>query len=104
MATKNLPIPADRAPLRRFCQRHGITRLALFGSALRDDFSDQSDLDFLVEFHPDHIPGFIGLAGMELELAQLLGRRVDLQTFASLSPRFAHQVATEAETVYVAPR
>ena len=103
MAPNASPIPLNRAVIASFCETHGITRLALFGSALRDDFRADSDLDFLVEFHPDHIPGLIGLAGMELELTQLLGRRVDLQTSASLSPHFAHQVAAEAEPLYAAP-
>jgi predicted nucleotidyltransferase len=39
-----------------FCQKHGIRRLAVFGSALRDDFRPDSDVDILVEFEPDRIP------------------------------------------------
>ena len=49
-----------------FCRKHHIDRLALFGSVLRDDFTPDSDIDVLVEFNPDHIPGLITLAGMEM--------------------------------------
>ena len=60
---------------------HHIDRLALFGSVLREDFTPNSDIDVLVEFDPDHIPGLITLAGMEIELSELIGgRRVDMNT------------------------
>ena len=52
----------------------------MFGSALRDDFGPESDVDVLVEFEPDRIPGLFGLAGIELELSELFGRGVDLVT------------------------
>jgi hypothetical protein len=71
----------------------------LFGSVLRDDFHPASDVDVLVEFDPRHIPG-LAFFGMELELSELLGRTVDLNTPHFLSPAFRHQVETEAEVVY----
>src|SRR6266511_1439578 len=55
----------DKAEIARFCQRHHIRRLALFGSVLRDDFRADSDVDVLVEFEPGHAVGLIRLAGME---------------------------------------
>jgi len=70
-----------------FCQKHGIRRLAVFGSALRDDFRPDSDVDILVEFEPDRIPTLFDIAGMEQELSMLLGgRTVDLRTSEDLSP------------------
>jgi predicted nucleotidyltransferase len=75
----------DDVKLEDFARRHGITRLALFGSALRDDFGDDSDIDLLVEFARDRIPGMFGIAAMERELESLLGRRVDLRTYHDLS-------------------
>ena len=74
----NISIPSEQ--LAAFCQGHGIKQLAVFGSALRDDFGPESDVDLLVEFEPDRIPGLLGLAGMEIELSELLGREVDLLT------------------------
>ncbi len=68
---------------------------------LRDDFRPDSDIDVLVEFEPRHAPGLIRLAGMELELSELMGgRRVDLNTPLCLSPYFRDEVLAEAEVLY----
>jgi predicted nucleotidyltransferase len=92
----------DRAAVRAFCQRHRIARLALFGSALRDDFGPESDVDLLVEFQPGHVPG-LDFVSMERELSGLLqGRRVDLVTPKFLKVRIREQVLREAEPLYVA--
>ena len=50
-------ISIDRETLAEFCRKHYIKRLAIFGSALRDDFRPDSDVDVLVEFQPGHVPG-----------------------------------------------
>jgi predicted nucleotidyltransferase len=102
----NEPIPnrapaIDRDELSRFCQRHGIRRLALFGSALRSDFGPDSDVDVLVEFEPERIPGFAFFAIQE-ELSDLLGRRVDLRTPKDLSRYFRDEVLRTAQTLYAA--
>jgi predicted nucleotidyltransferase len=100
MTRARIKIP--HANIAAFCQRHHIHRLALFGSVLRDDFRSESDIDVLVEFEPSHAPGLIRLAGMELELSDLLGgRRVDLNTSLCLSPYFRDEVLAEAEVLYV---
>ena len=83
-----------------FCRRRGIRRLALFGSVLRDDFTPESDVDALVEFEPGVRVGLIRLAGMELELAEIVGRKVDLNTPRCLSPYYRERVLAEAEAVY----
>ena len=95
----HLSIPRDQ--LTAFCQEHGIRRLAIFGSALREDFGPDSDVDVLVEFEPDRIPGLLGVAGMEIELSVLFsGRRVDLRTPEDLSPYFRQNVLDTAEVQY----
>ncbi len=84
-----------------FCQRHHIRKLSFFGSVLREDFNDQSDVDVLVEFDPEHIPGLITLAGMENELSLMLGgRAVDLRTPEDLSRYFRAEVMMNAEVQY----
>jgi len=84
-----------------FCKRHHITKLAIFGSFLREDFGPESDIDFLVEFHPEHIPGLLDVAGMEIELSELLnGRKVDLRTPQDLSRYFRDEVVAQAEVQY----
>ncbi|HEV8714238.1 MAG TPA: nucleotidyltransferase family protein [Candidatus Binatia bacterium] len=90
----------DRGKITTFCQRHRIRKLALFGSVLRDDFRPDSDVDVLVEFEPGHAVGLIRLAGMELELSELLGRKVDLRTPADLSRYFRQEVLESAEVQY----
>jgi hypothetical protein len=92
----------DRTAVKAFCQRHHITRLALFGSALRDDFGPDSDVDVLVEFQQGHVPG-LEFVTMERELSGLLqDRRVDLVTPKFLNARIREQVLQEAEPLYVA--
>jgi hypothetical protein len=92
----NLP----REKIEEFCKRNHIRRLSLFGSALRGDAGPDSDIDFLIEFHPDHIPGLIKLAGMEIELSKILGRKVDLRTPQDLSRYFRQEVLNSAELQY----
>ena len=82
-----------------FCRRHHIRRLALYGSVLRDDFTPHSDVDVLVEFEPGKTPG-LAFFGMQDELSELLGRKVDLNTPAFLSRYFRDQVLREAKVVY----
>jgi len=85
-----------------FCQRHHIRKLAIFGSALRDDFGDESDVDVLVEFLPGHVPGFFRLFDMEEELTELFGgRKADLRTPQDLSRYFRDEVVATAEVQYV---
>ena len=91
-------IPEDR--LAAFCRKNGIRRLALFGSILGADFTAESDVDVLVEFEPDRVPGLIGLSGMELELSELLGRKADVRTPEDLSPYFRDSVVEAAQRVY----
>jgi uncharacterized protein len=86
-------------PLKTFCQKHHIRQLSFFGSVVRDDFGPQSDIDVLVEFEPDHIPG-LDFFLMEAELSQLLGRKVDLQTLNFLSPEIRRSVLSEAVPAY----
>jgi predicted nucleotidyltransferase len=97
-AKSNINIPSDK--IEKFCKKHHIRKLSLFGSALRDDFTPESDLDILVEFDPDHIPGFIRLAGMEIELTEILGRKVDMRTAQDLSRYFREDVLNSAKVQY----
>ena len=96
---KNLNL--DDETLARFCQTHHIRRLSLFGSQLKGTAGPESDIDLLVEFEPEHIPGLLGIAGMELELSALLGgKKVDLRTAQDLSRYFRNEVVGMAEVQY----
>jgi uncharacterized protein len=95
-----LPIQIPQQQLSEFCQRHHIRKLALFGSVLRDDFTSSSDVDFLVEFEPNHTPGYLRLAGMESELSEMIGRKADLRTAGELSHYFRQEVIETAVVQY----
>ena len=93
-------IEMPREKLAEFCRRNHIRRLSLFGSILRDDFGPDSDVDFLVEFEPGKTPGLFGIAGMEIELSEMLGRKADLRTAEDLSRYFRDEVVRRAEPQY----
>jgi len=95
---RSVPIPKNK--IADFCRRHHIRRLSVFGSALRDDFESDSDIDVLVEFKPGHVPGFAFFA-IEAQLSEMLGRKVDLNTPNFLSRYFRDKVLQEAEVQYV---
>lgn len=91
----------DRERLAELCRRHGITRLALFGSAARGELSPESDLDVLVEFVAGRRVG-LRFITVQDELQELLGREVDLNTRGFLSPHFRDKVEAEAVPLYEA--
>ena len=83
------------------CRRYHVSKLSIFGSALRQDFRADSDVDVLVEFEPDWVPGLVRLQRMEEELAPLFGNhKVDLQTPKSISRFFRDRVVKEAVVQY----
>lgn len=100
MGRKN-HIALPKSKIAEFCKRHHIRKMSLFGSYLHGDFGPESDIDFLVEFEPDHVPGLITLSGMEAELSDLIGRKVDLRTPEDLSRYFRKEVVESAEVQYV---
>ncbi len=96
----NIAVPREKIAI--FCRKHHISKLAFFGSVLRDDFSPASDVDALAEFESGFTPG-LDFFTMETELSAILERKVDLHTRASLSKYFRDQALGEAEVQYVAP-
>ena len=94
-----IEVPKER--IAEFCERHHIRKLALFGSVLREDFRPDSDVDVLVEFEPGHTVGLLRMAGLELELSEMLRRKVDLRTAADLSRYFRDEVVRTSEIQYV---
>ncbi len=99
--TKQLKIAISKQEIAQFCHRNYIRKLSLFGSVLRDDFTPESDIDFLVEFEPGKTPGFFKIVSMEMELSELLeGRKIDLRTLNELSVYFRDRVIAEAVVQY----
>ena len=87
----------DLAPI---CRRHGIRRLSLFGSVRAGTARPDSDVDLLVEFEPGRLPGLLGISAIEIELGEMLGKKVDLRTAADLSPHFGDEVLGKAKVAY----
>ena len=95
-AKSQLPLEAIRA----YCRERPIKRLLLFGSALRDDFSPESDVDLLVEYAPEADMGGLDIVRQQREFSELIGRPVDLGTPQSLNPYIRQEVIESAEPIY----
>jgi uncharacterized protein len=95
-------VVVDRTRLAEFCRQHHIRKMSFFGSVLGEKFRPDSDVDVLVEFEPEHVPGLLTLAGLEIELTKLLGRKADVRTAEDLSRYFRDDVVERAELVYAA--
>ena len=94
-------IEFDAEKIAEFCRRHGIVRLSLFGSILRDDFRPDSDIDVLVEFDGPS-PSLLDLGGMQVELTEMFGRFVDLKTWGFIHDRIRPRVERERKVQYAA--
>jgi predicted nucleotidyltransferase len=95
-----IKINIPRSKIVDFCKANRIRRLALFGSVLREDFGPSSDVDVLVEFDTDARVGMIRLAALEIELSQILGHKVDLNTPGFLSKYYRERILSEAAVQY----
>ena len=99
-------LKASQADIEAFCQKWNVSEFSLFGSVLRPDFSDKSDIDILVDFAAGHRPTLDALLQMEDELAALFGRNVDLverdQIEASTNYIRRKHILRSLEPVYVA--
>ena len=100
MLVKKIPIGLDKRKIEKFCRRYHIVYLALFGSILTSSFSEKSDVDILVKFEKKHIPHLFSFAGIESELGEIIGRKVDLKTPNDLSPFFRNDVLEKAYTIH----
>ena len=86
--------------LEGFCKKHHIKKLAIFGSAIKGRLRADSDIDILVEFEEDNIPGLLTFCGIQNELSDIIGREVDLRTPQDLSRYFRQDVEKAAEVQY----
>lgn len=91
-------IPKDK--LIEFCKKNHIKKLSVFGSAIHGQLQPDSDIDLLVEFEQNQIPGLFSIVKMEMELTEMLGRKVDLRTSEDLSQYFRDEVIRNAKVQY----
>jgi len=91
-----------KGKLVEFCKRNYIRKLSIFGSAVFGRLEPDSDIDLLVEFEQDHTPGLFSIVKMEMELTEMLDRKVDMRTPEDLSQYFRDEVVRNAEIQYQA--
>ena len=97
----NAALQLDRDRLARVCRQHHVRKLAVFGSALRDDLPPDSDVDLLIEFEAGAHPGMVGLHELELQLSTVFGgRKIDMVNPKYLNRWIRDQVVTEAEVQF----
>lgn len=100
MINRDRGLPIEE--ISQLCRKYRVRELALFGSALRDNFTAHSDVDILVEFEPDAQVGFLTLTRMQRELSSLLHRKVDLVPKGGLKPKIRQAVLSSTEVLYEA--
>jgi len=101
MSQPRIDIPMDR--INAFCKKWRVKELALFGSVLRDDFRLDSDVDVLVELHPDHGLTLYDWVDMIDELRNIFGRKVDLVAKGGLkNPIRRKEILGTAEVICAA--
>jgi len=93
-----LPLTA----IRELCRHYPVQELSVFGSTVRGDQRQDSDLDLLVTFKPEARIGFLTLARLARELSELLHRSVDLVPKDGLNPRIRDEVLARAEVLFAA--
>ena len=92
----------SKEKLADFCKRNNIRKLSVFGSFVRSELQPESDIDILVEFERGLTPGLFSIIKMEMELTELIGRKVDLRTAEDLSKYFRDEVLQNAKLQYQA--
>ena len=78
-------------------REHGVKKAALFGSIVRGEATERSDIDLLVEFVGRK--SLLDLAGLKLELQELLKKKVDVVTYKSLHPLLKEKILSEQEVI-----
>lgn len=96
----NVTLPMEQ--IHELCRKYHVRELAVFGSVLRDDFTPESDVDFLVDFQADARIGLLELAGLQEELAELIHRPVDIVPKGGLKPLIRDNVLSDARVIYAA--
>jgi len=86
--------------IKDLCERYRVKELSIFGSALREDFRKDSDIDLLVEFEPEAQIGFMTLSRIQRELSAILLRPVDLVPKGGLRPKIREMVISSARVLY----
>jgi len=95
-----LGLTVPEAELKDLCRRYQVRELCLFGSAARGEMRADSDIDLLVDFHPEARTSLLQHVAAERELSALLGRKVDLVSKRALRSRIREEVLSQARLIY----
>lgn len=95
-------IENNRQAISRLCRLHGVKRLEVFGSILRDDFdAERSDVDVLVEFDPAVVANFSNFLDLKDSLEALFRRPVDLMELSAVrNRRLRHYIEQSKSSIY----
>jgi hypothetical protein len=96
----NPQLVLPQTAIRDFCRAHAVRELAVFGSALRDDFTPDSDIDVLIDLAPGARIGLVALQRMRDELTGILGRPVDLLTRNGLNRHIRDDILRNIEVIH----
>ena len=90
--------PFDIDNLIALCRQNDVAMIGLFGSTVRGEAREESDLDFLVEFG---VPkSLLDVVRFERQLSESLGKRVDLLTEAAISPYIRENILQDLTVIY----
>lgn len=91
-------LPEDE--IREYCKGQPIRRLSVFGSALRNELTPESDIDLLVEYMPEARVSLFDIGGHLMDFQDIVGRKVDLVTPKGLCPYIRDKVLVDARLIY----
>ena len=91
-------LPEQKSIIIRVLRNHGVKRASLFGSNVTGEATSDSDIDLLVEF--EGRKSLLDLAGLKIELEELIGKKVDILTYKSLHPLLRDRILKEQEALY----
>ncbi|NPV58385.1 MAG: nucleotidyltransferase family protein [Actinobacteria bacterium] len=86
-----------KAKILPILDKHDVIRASVFGSVARGEDDEKSDLDILVELSGDK--SLLDLAGLKIELEEILGRNVDVLTYESLHPLLKTRILSEQKVI-----
>jgi uncharacterized protein len=92
--------PFDTRKLIEACRQNDVVKIGVFGSMVRGEANEQSDIDLIVEF--SRRKSLLALVSLERQLSLTLGCKVDLLTEAALSPYLHDRIMRELEVIYEA--
>jgi len=93
-------LPFETGPLIRIFQQYDVKKVGVFGSAARGDYQKGSDIDLMIEFSKEK--SLLKFVALERKISEILGKKVDLQSEAAISPYIIESIKKDLRTIYEA--